>query len=207
MNLSKVKLSSRVASGAGLLCMLAFPGRVHAEEPAAEAPTAPTADAPTADANELTVPAAAVDPGGARPPMSPAAFQYRSMSNEQLAYEFERTSLGGPIALTVVGGIMSGLALPTLMISGIGAVVCHAGNGTDNLTDCTPIDAVALASGLSTAVFGTMTIVGITWLHARSQKRSDIKNELWRRQAEGPSMTLGLTPLPGGSMLTVGGRF
>lgn len=209
-------------SSVALLCvafgLLTSPSLARAEESAQ--PSAPATDAvprPAAategtegsspavtppDSEAPTTPSAALPPT----PTTPSAYLYRSMSDEELAYEFERTSLGGPIAVTVIGGVISGLALPTFLFSGIGALVCHSGN-VEGSPDCTPVDAIAVVSGVSTAVFGTMTIVGVVLLDQRSQKRTDIKNELWRRQAAGVSVKVGLAPTAGGSMLAIGGRF
>jgi len=137
---------------------------------------------------------------------TPAYYRYRGMSDETLAYEYERTTLGGPVALTVVGGVVSALALPTLLVSGLGSIVCHV-NVPETGNDCTAVDVVAVASGISTAAFGAMTVVGVVLLDQRSRKRKEIKQELWRREAERSSIELGLRPLFGGSMLTLTGRF
>lgn len=191
-----------------------------AESPAAESPAAepPAAESPVATAEaDADDPAASAEAKStddvetrksAASPGSPSGYTWRSMSDEELAYELERNSLGGPIALTVVGGVFSGLFLPTFMMSGIGAAVCHSGVGQSGTTaDCTVFDAVALVSGVATAGFGTMTVVGIVMLDRRSSKRRGIKNELSRRQQEGASLKLGLTPVPGGSLLAIGGQF
>jgi len=128
---------------------------------------------------------------------------YGSLSDEELAYEYQHTSLGGPVALTVVGGSVSILAVPTFLFSGIGALVCAA----NDIGDCTAIDTVAAVSGISTAVFGTMTVAGVIWLANVSHKKNELKREVWRRQAEGASLSLRLAPRPFGSMLILGGQF
>lgn len=199
----------------GLITSPRLAGAEESAQPSAPASDAVQSPAAATDGSEGSAPEEAsprseiaVAPAAAVPPVptTPSAYLYRSMSNEELAYEFEHTSLGGPIAVTVIGGVISGLALPTFLFSGIGALVCHSGN-VEGSPDCTPVDAVAVVSGASTAVFGTMTIVGIVLLDQRSQKRTDIKNELWRRQAAGVSVEVGLAPTAGGSMLAIGGRF
>jgi len=128
---------------------------------------------------------------------------YGSLSDAELSYAYEHTSLTGPIAVTVVGGSISALAIPIFFGFGAGSLVCAA----QGVQDCTPFDTVTVASGVTTAVFGTLTVVGVVWLNGRVQERSAMKNEMWRREAQGATLRLGLTPIRGGSMLAVGGTF
>src|SRR5688572_20385234 len=96
--------------------------------PDSEAPASPQAEpAPEQPAPTATEAAPTATPAEGSRRSVPAAFSpYRSLSDEELAYEYEHNSLGGPVALTVVGGSVSALALPTFLFSGIGALVCHA---------------------------------------------------------------------------------
>jgi hypothetical protein len=162
-----------------------------AEDTATAAPMAP-----------LSPPHAEPAPAPERPAPQPFS-PYSSLSDTELVDAYEHTSLGGPIAVTVIGGVISTLALPTFVAFGIGSLACAA----NSVADCTPVDTVTVISAASTVVFGTMTIVGVVMLNSRSQKRSAIKNEMWRRQAASASLRLGLTPVRGGSMLAIGGTF
>lgn len=210
-----MKPPSLVRCCIALAALVTFTEFAAADEPAAAAP-ANAVEADAEAAGESADDAAAREDGASETPAtrpssapagSPSSYIWRSMSDEELAYEFERTSLGGPTALTVVGGVIAGLALPTFLMTGIGAVVCHAAPPDGSNPDCSPFDTIAAVSGISTAVFGTMTIVGVLMLDQRSQKRSGIKNELWRRQQAGASLKLGLAPVSGGSLLAIGGQF
>jgi hypothetical protein len=128
---------------------------------------------------------------------------YGSMSDAELSYAYEHTSLTGPIAVTVVGGSISALAIPIFFGFGAGSLACAA----QGVQDCTPFDTVTVASGVTTAIFGTMTVVGVVWLDGRVQKRSGLKDEMRRREAQSASLGLSLAPIRGGSMLAIGGTF
>jgi len=188
-----------------LAAPLAFAQESTVPDAASAEAAEPDAAGPSESAAESDERAAGAAPSPTGPG-TPAYYRYRGMSDETLAYEYERTTLGGPIALTVVGGVISGLALPTFLVSGLGSIVCHL-NVPETGADCTAVDVVAVASGVSTAAFGAMTVVGVVLLDQRSRKRSELKQELWRRQSERSSIELGLRPVFGGSMLTIGGRF